>query len=171
MDRIWAPWRKAYLRPKGRKEKGCLFCRLLAEKRDSRNYILKRTPFSFAILNLYPYNNGHVMIVPNRHVDSVHALSDHEKLDWLSLFEEIQAGLKKALKPQGFNAGINIGRVGGAGIPHHLHLHVVPRWKGDVNFMPVVGDTKVISESLDSVYQALTQKLKARSGLRSRSSR
>jgi len=160
MNRIWAPWRKAYLRPSKKKETGCLFCRLLAAKKDPENYILKRSPYCFAILNLYPYNNGHTMIIPKRHVDSVHRLTAKEKLDWLSLFEEVQSALKKTLKAHGFNVGINVGRVGGAGIPHHLHLHVVPRWKGDVNFMPTIAETKVISESLDSVYQTLVKQLK-----------
>ncbi len=168
MDRIWAPWRKAYIRPKARKEKGCLFCRLLAEGRDAANYILKRTHSSFAVLNIYPYNNGHTMIIPRRHVDSLHALSDREKLDWLALYDETLAALKKTLKPHGFNVGINVGRVGGAGVPHHLHLHVVPRWKGDMNFMPVIAETKVISESLDSVYHALRGNFKAVSGSRGR---
>jgi ATP adenylyltransferase len=161
-DRLWAPWRKAYLRPKGGKPKGCIFCRLLAEKRDAQNYILKRTAKSFALLNLYPYNNGHVMIVPLRHVDSVHALTNREKLDWLDLYEEVRAAIKAKLKPHGFNVGINLGRVGGAGIPHHLHLHVVPRWRGDANFMPVISDTKVMSESLDSVYHVIRSKLKVK---------
>ena len=155
MDRIWAPWRKAYIRPKAQKQKGCLFCRLHAETSDAANYILKRTSSSFAVLNIYPYNNGHTMIVPQRHVDSLHVLSDREKLDWLALYDETLAVMKKTLKPQGFNVGINVGRVGGAGVPHHLHLHIVPRWKGDMNFMPVIAGTKVISESLDSVYRAL----------------
>ena len=160
MERLWAPWRKAYLRPKGKKGKGCLFCRLLAEKRDAHNYILKRSARSFAVLNTYPYNNGHVMIVPMRHVDSVHALTDKEKLDWLNLYEEVREAQRKALKPRGFNVGMNLGRVGGAGVPHHMHLHLVPRWQGDVNFMPTVAQTKVISESLDSVYHELIKKLK-----------
>ncbi len=161
MDRLWAPWRKAYLRPKVRKEKGCLFCRLLAERQDPRNYILKRTASSFAILNRYPYNNGHAMIVPIRHVDSIHALTDREKLDWINLYEEVRLAMKRAWKPHGFNVGMNLGRVSGAGVPHHMHLHVVPRWKGDVNFMPSIAQTKVISESLDSVYEALARKLKS----------
>src|SRR3990167_7459989 len=127
MERLWAPWRKAYIRPKARKEKGCLFCRLLAEKQDARNFILKRSASSFAILNLYPYNNAHVMVVPKRHVDSLAALSDREKLDWLALYDEVLAALKKALKPHGFNVGMNLGRVAGAGVPHHIHLHIVPR--------------------------------------------
>lgn len=101
------------------------------------------------------------MIVPKRHVDSLESLSDREKLDWLVLYQEILQTLKKTLRPQGFNVGMNIGIVGGAGVPHHLHLHIVPRWKGDTNFMPVLGETKVISESLDSVYQALQKNLKS----------
>ena len=160
MDKLWAPWRKAYIRPHAGKDKGCLFCRLIAEIKDAKNFILRRSSYCFAILNIYPYNNGHLMIVPKRHVDSVHALSDAEKLDWLDLYEEARRALAKTLKPHGFNVGINIGRVGGAGVPHHLHLHLVPRWKGDANFMPVVGETKVISESLESVYQTLTVALK-----------
>jgi len=111
-------------------------------------------------LNLYPYNNGHAMIVPKRHLDSVHALTDEEKLDWLDLYDDVLSAIKKAMRPHGFNVGINIGRVGGAGVPHHLHLHIVPRWKGDSNFMPVISRTKVISESLDSVYKILTKNLK-----------
>lgn len=162
MERLWAPWRKAYIRPDAARKKGCVFCRLLAEKKDSRNLILKRTPSSFAILNLYPYNNGHVMIVPKRHAASVEKLSDKEKLDWLHLYEEVQAALAKTMKPHGFNLGINLGRVSGAGIPGHIHLHIVPRWKGDSNFMPVTGSTKVISESLDSVYQILSRALDRR---------
>jgi len=156
MDRLWAPWRKAYLRPKGRKSKGCLFCYLLKEKRDIPNLILKRTDHSFAILNRYPYNNGHVMIVPIRHVDSIHALGDREKVDWLNLVEEVREAIRKTMKPHGFNAGINMGRVGGAGVPHHLHFHLVPRWKGDVNFMPILAETKVVSESLESAYACIS---------------
>lgn len=159
MERIWAPWRKAYIRPSKKKSAKCLFCGLLAENKDKRNYILKRSPFSFAILNLYPYNTGHTLIIPKRHVDSVHALSAEEKLDWLDLYEKTRLAIQKALKPHGFNVGINMGKVGGAGVPHHLHLHIVPRWVGDANFMPVIGGTKVISESLNSIYETLVKKL------------
>ena len=156
MDRLWAPWRKAYIRPEGRKKGGCLFCRLAASSQDSQNYVLKRTAFSFAVLNIYPYNNGHVMIVPKRHTASMEALSPAERLDWLGLCEDVMQALQKKLKPHGFNVGMNFGRAAGAGIPRHLHLHVVPRWIGDVNFMPSVAGAKVISESLDSVYKILT---------------
>ena len=160
MDRMWAPWRKTYIRPSRPEPKGCLFCRLPAEKKDKKNYILKRTPLNFAILNLYPYNNGHLMIVPNRHVAAPAALSAEEKIDWLNLADEMMAALKTTIKPHGFNMGINLGRIAGAGVPGHVHLHIVPRWKGDVNFMPVTASAKIISESLDSVYASLAGVLK-----------
>ncbi len=99
------------------------------------------------------------MIVPRRHVKSTEALNEREKLDWLALYEKVLRAMKKNLRPHGFNAGMNIGRMAGAGIPKHLHLHVVPRWKGDVNFMPVLSDTKVISESLESVYRLMAREL------------
>lgn len=161
MDRMWAPWRKAYIRPSKSPQNGCLFCRLiqLPASQDSKNYIVKRTPLNFAILNLYPYNNGHVLIVPNRHVDRIEKLTDAEKLDWLELYEEVAQALQSKMKAQGLNVGMNLGRAAGAGIPKHLHLHIVPRWKGDVNFMPVLGGTKVISESLASVHDVLSKAL------------
>lgn len=162
MQQLWAPWRKAYLRPKGRRRRGCLFCGLLAQRRDAENYILKRTPFSFALLNRYPYNNGHLMVVPLRHVSSVARLKEAEKLDWLALYEEMQLALQEQMRPDGFNVGLNLGKVAGAGVRGHLHLHVVPRWQGDSNFLPVIGHTKVIPESLDSVYRSLKRYLQAK---------
>ncbi len=161
MDQLWAPWRKAYIRPKASplSPKGCLFCRLDSEKRDKKNYILKRTRHSFAVLNLYPYNNGHTLIVPRRHGSRVETLSAAEKLDWLALHDEILNALKRAMNPDGFNVGINLGKSAGAGIPDHLHLHIVPRWRGDTNFMPVLTKTKVISESLDSAYVLIAAQL------------
>ena len=160
MNRIWAPWRKGYIRPKNRKRKTCLFCTLRGGKNDSRDHILKRSQFNFAVLNLYPYSNGHVLIVPNRHVFSPEQLNEKEKLDWLDLCGEVVAALKKSIKPHGFNIGLNLGRPAGAGIPGHLHLHVVPRWNGDVNFMPIIAETRVISESLNSVYKIMRNHLK-----------
>ncbi len=134
---------------------------MLASRQDQRNYIVKRTRTCFAVLNLYPYNNGHVLILPKRHVASIEKLTNTEKLEWLELAEEVRNGLQKAIKPHGFNLGINLGRTAGAGIPGHLHLHIVPRWKGDVNFMPVMTGTKIISESLDSLYRCLVPALKS----------
>ncbi len=164
MDRLWAPWRKVYIRPEKKVRRGCLFCALLKEKRDVRNYILKKTPHSFAILNLYPYNNGHTLIIPRRHVADLTGMTPAEKLDLLSLCEEVQSAIRKKMSAHGFNIGLNLGAFAGAGIPEHLHLHVVPRWKGDANFMPVIGKTKVISESLESVYSELSSFFKTGGG-------
>lgn len=161
MDRLWAPWRKGYIRPELRKKrKGCLFCGLLQEDRDPSNFILTRSSLSFAILNLYPYNNGHVLILPQRHVAQVSDLTNEERLDWLELFVSLQNALEVRMHPHGFNAGINLGSAAGAGIPEHLHLHIVPRWQGDMNFMPVLAGAKVISESLKSVYKEISHALK-----------
>lgn len=162
MKRLWAPWRKKYIRPNSKPQKGCLFCRLKTSKQDAQNYVLKRNPTCYAVLNLFPYNNGHILIVPNRHVDSPSKLKDTEKLDWLRLHDEILGALERVVKPHGFNVGINLGRAAGAGIPKHLHLHIVPRWKGDSNFMPVLSGTKVISESLDSLYSLMKKELARR---------
>ena len=164
MQRLWAPWRKAYIRPKSKtRKKACLFCGLRLSKNDASNYVLKRSRHNYAVLNLYPYNNGHVLIVPNRHLARVDQMTAAEKLDWLGLYEEVQAALESFVSPDGFNVGLNLGRGAGAGIPGHLHLHIVPRWSGDSNFMPVVAGTKVISESLDSMYGLLKKRLKKRS--------
>ncbi len=160
MQRLWAPWRKTYIRPSKKKSGSCVFCSIRSSRMDAKNYVLKRGNTCYSVLNLYPYNNGHILIVPNRHVDSIGKLSAKEKLEWLELAEEMQAALQKAIKPHGFNMGINLGRIAGAGIPGHLHLHIVPRWKGDVNFMPVFADTRVISESMQSVYKSLAPAMK-----------
>lgn len=164
MNRIWAPWRKVYIRPdQSKKQKGCLFCRLQSEKRkDAKHYVLKRTPHSFAVLNLYPYNNGHVLIVPARHVGRLDQLNQKEKLDWLELYEEVQSVIEKTMKAQGFNVGLNLGQAAGAGIPKHLHLHLVPRWTGDSNFMSIVAEAKIISESLGSTYRLLAGMLSSK---------
>ena len=155
MDRLWAPWRKAYIRPKGKKKKGCVFCAMLRVRSNSTEHILLKTPHSFAVLNLYPYNNGHTLILPRRHVQTIDQLNNSERLDWLETYVRVEKALQLALKPHGINVGINLGRSAGAGIPGHLHMHVVPRWTGDVNFMPVIADTKVISESMESVYRLM----------------
>ena len=154
---VWAPWRKPYILHLPKKTKpGCIFCRMLKAGNDRKNLIVERTKYSFAVLNLYPYNNGHILIVPKRHVAEFEKLNDQESLDLIKLQNEILKRLKVRLKPNGFNLGVNIGKAGGAGVPGHLHIHIVPRWVGDTNFMPVVGKTKVISESLKSLYDRLT---------------
>ncbi len=153
MNKLWAPWRKSYIlkHPVSK----CFICRIKASSQDAKNFILKRSHYSFAVLNIFPYNNGHMMITSNRHVDGLEKLKDQELLDLLQLMNQITVHIKKTLKPQGLNIGINLGHVAGAGVPGHVHIHIVPRWSGDTNFMPVVANTKVLSESLRSVYQRL----------------
>ena len=156
MDKLWAPWRLKYITKILKKQRGCVFCRILKENKDRANYIITRTPHSFSVLNIYPYNNGHTLILPNRHVDDLSKLTKAEREDLLNLLEDTQKLLKKVIKPVGYNIGINLGRVAGAGFPTHLHIHLVPRWFGDANFMPVVANTKVISQSLRVLFQKLT---------------
>ncbi len=153
MDRLWAPWRMIYI-VQNKKEKGCVLCRIYREKReDSKNFVVYRSKYCFALLNIYPYNNGHTMIVINRHVKSLEKLEKSEFLDLLETIVKTQNVIKKILKAEGFNIGMNIGKVAGAGIESHLHLHIVPRWHGDTNFMPIIGNTKVIPQSLKEVYK------------------
>lgn len=156
MNQIWAPWRKKYIVIK-KKFDGCIFCRALRapSKKDSKNLLVYRSLQGFLMLNLYPYNNGHLLLMPNRHVSTLEKLKDQERLDLFHMIDRTVQILKNAFHPQGFNIGINIGRVGGAGIPGHVHIHIVPRWEGDTNFMPVITGTKVISDSLQGVYKTL----------------
>ena len=155
MDKLWAPWRLNYITKIVKEEKGCVFCRIFKEKKDKQNFIFLHRRCSYAVLNIYPYNNGHILIVSNRHVNDLDKLTKQEREDMLDLLQEAKALLTKVIKPAGFNVGINLGRLAGAGFPGHLHIHLVPRWRGDVNFMPVVGNTKVISQSLKSLYDKL----------------
>ena len=155
MDRLWAPWRIQYLTGEAHAE-GCVFCAMLAARQDRKNFIFARSAHCFAGLNLYPYNNGHSLILPYRHVDDLSCLSPEEGLDLLDLLNQTKARLAGVLKPDGFNLGLNLGRAAGAGSPGHVHMHIVPRWQGDVNFMPIVNGTRVISQSLRALYALLT---------------
>jgi ATP adenylyltransferase len=158
MDKLWAPWRSKYIYM--RKRTGCIFCLAKKAKDTKKRYILERSEHSFSMLNLYPYNNGHVMVAPYRHVKSLELLSDEELLDMIKLINRTKVTLDKRLKPHGFNIGFNIGKTAGAGFAGHVHAHIVPRWNGDTNYMPVTTGTKVISESLDSLYELLREKKK-----------
>ncbi|MCX5693380.1 MAG: HIT domain-containing protein [Candidatus Omnitrophica bacterium] len=149
MDKLWAPWRSVFI--KIRKIKGCIFC--VKGKKDKDLFIIKRSKYSFAMLNIYPYNNGHIMVAPFRHIKDLKGLNDEELLDIIKLTRDMQALLEKKLKPHGFNIGINTGKAAGAGYKNHLHVHIVPRWKGDSNFMPVIADTKVMPQSLKELYK------------------
>jgi len=152
MDKLWAPWRSKYLYL--RKNKKCIFCS--NKPSDAKtNYIIERSRHSFAMLNIYPYNNGHVMAAPYRHVGSLDKLTDDELTDLFGLVNKVKVRIDKSLKPHGYNIGLNIGKVGGAGFAGHVHVHIVPRWTGDTNFMPVTAGTKVISESLGAMYRLL----------------
>ena len=153
MDKLWAPWRSKFV--KKRKKGRCIFC--LKKTDDKDRFIIKKTKFSVALLNVYPYNNGHIMVCPLTHVNDLKALNDKELLDLIKLVIQMQSLLKKKLRAQGFNIGINIGSVGGAGYKDHIHIHIVPRWTGDTNFMPVIGKTKVIPQSLKDLYNLLTR--------------
>jgi len=153
MEQLWAPWRIQYVtRPK---ETGCILCQKSKENKDETNFILHRSQNNFIILNAFPYNPGHLMIAPYRHIANLQDLSDAEITDHFNLVKKSLALLKEILNPDGFNIGLNIGKVAGAGIEEHLHTHIVPRWQGDVNFMPVLSNTRVISEGLAATYKKL----------------
>ncbi|HPT39336.1 MAG TPA: HIT domain-containing protein [Candidatus Omnitrophota bacterium] len=152
MNKLWAPWRINYVNSKI-KTKGCIFCQ--AKKSRFHDYVVFKTQRSICLLNIYPYNNGHLLISPLRHVADIERLSQAEILDMFECLKRAKRCLRKVLKPQGYNLGFNLGRPAGAGITGHLHLHIVPRWVGDTNFMPVIGNTKVISQSLEELVKRL----------------
>ncbi len=152
---LWAPWRMEYIL--GEKESGCIFCTRINQDSDKENLILLRGKNNFVIMNKYPYNNGHLMVVPNRHSSEFDSLSDPEKLEMINLVSKSMNVLKKTVNPDGFNVGMNIGKIAGAGIDDHLHFHIVPRWAADTNFMPVVGQTKIISEDLGETWERLKE--------------
>lgn len=150
---IWAPWRIDYILSK--KGPGCIFCDKPKEDRDRDNLILYRGNLCFVIMNLYPYNNGHLMVVPYRHVFSIVELNDEELLEIMKTVNLSVTALKEAFHPEGFNIGLNIGKVAGAGIEEHLHLHIIPRWVGDTHFMALLGEVRVIPEHVKSSYDRL----------------
>jgi ATP adenylyltransferase len=133
----------------------CVFCALAARGDDARSYILRRGRHAFVIMNLYPYNNGHLMMVPYAHVDSLRDVPPEALAEMMELARLSQSVLEERMRPQGFNLGINQGRAAGAGIADHVHMHIVPRWVGDTNFMPVLGDTRVMPQHLDETYALL----------------
>jgi len=156
MDKLWAPWRTAYLYAK--KKSGCIFCKSLKGK--DKTWVVLKNEFSFVVLNKYPYNNGHILAAPIRHVADISSLREEEIVDLFKTVVKAKKILKQTLKPAGFNIGINIGSAAGAGITGHLHIHIVPRWKGDTNFMPVLNNTKIISQSLEELYRLLKKNAK-----------
>jgi len=157
MKRIWAPWRMDYIL-KSRK-KGCFLCDICRDNKDKQNFVLKRGKSAFLVLNRYPYNNGHLMVVPYKHADNLEALNTKEMSEMMQLASTACKALRKSLHPDGFNLGFNIGKAAGAGLKDHLHLHIVPRWEGDTNFMPVLGEVKIIPQPLDTLWRQLKNAL------------
>jgi ATP adenylyltransferase len=160
LRRLWAIWRMPYIKllaSEGGKE--CIFCKLPKENSDKENLILHRSSNSFMIMNKYPYNPGHLMVAPYRHVANLDELNDDELIDIMNLVRLSIRILKEAMRPDGFNIGMNVGKAAGAGFEGHIHIHIVPRWIGDANFMPIVSNTKVISEALSSTYDELKRVL------------
>ena len=158
MERLWAPWRREYILG-SRKTKGCIFCQKTKENKDEENYVLFREKNCLVMLNVFPYNNGHLMVAPHRHVKSVENLTEEEAKEMMKILCQMVSLLKEVLHPEGFNVGMNLGKVAGAGVVDHVHLHIVPRWKGDSHFMSVLSDTRIISEALRETYNQLKGKL------------
>ncbi len=153
MNRIWSPWRLEYVQ--GEKPSGCIFCDKPRETNDVENLIIMRGRLCFVMLNRYPYNNGHLMVVPYTHMSMPTELDAETLAEMMSLVNVSIEVLREAMHPDGFNLGMNLGAAAGAGIRDHVHMHVVPRWTGDTNFMPVIGDTRVIVEGLGTCYAKL----------------
>jgi ATP adenylyltransferase len=153
MQRLWAPWRARYVESEPTSD--CVFCAKPAERRDAANHLLHRGRRAYAMLNLYPYASGHLLVIPYRHEPRIERLAPADLAELMQLTQKCVAALAAELKPEGFNIGMNLGRAGGAAVAGHLHLHVVPRWSADTNFMPVLAETKVLPEHLDAVFARL----------------
>ena len=155
MERLWAPWRLEYI--VGSRTEGCIFCEFPQRSEDEKHHIVFRGKHAFVIMNAFPYSNGHLLIPPYRHVAYIGELSDEENLEMMQLAQKCCAALTEVCRPDAFNIGMNLGTVAGAGIADHLHMHVVPRWQGDTNFMPVLADVKVIPEAIETTYRKLKE--------------
>ena len=154
MEHIFSPWRYKYISTAGSGE-GCVFCRVQEPQKDDENYVVYRGQLNFVILNLFPYTSGHLMIAPYEHTASLASASEATTTEMMNLAKRAQVALEAEYRPDGFNIGMNLGRSAGAGVADHIHLHVVPRWAGDANFVSVVGETRVLPEDLSTTYQKL----------------
>ncbi|TSA26026.1 MAG: HIT domain-containing protein [Ignavibacteriales bacterium] len=151
MDKLWSPWRSNYIESfKTKKDSdACVFCEAFKFPiKSNKSLIVYKNKLCYVMLNLYPYNSGHLMVIPNKHISDIHTLSQDEMNEMMSTVRLSMKALEKAMKPQGMNFGANLGKAAGAGIDSHLHFHVVPRWSGDINFMPAIGEVKIISQDL-----------------------
>lgn len=164
MQRLWSPWRSKYIESFSEKkdgsDSGCVFCEKLAAKDDEKNLVVHRSSLCALIMNIFPYNSGHLLIVPYAHKGTFEELTDEENADVMRETGLAIKLLRSTSNPDGFNFGANLGRISGAGIAEHVHFHVVPRWNGDVNFMPVLADAKIISEGLEKTYGKLNEALR-----------
>lgn len=166
MDKIYAPWRNDYVSKASKKidkekvtSKDCIFCKYLKENKDKENLIIKRFKKSFIIMNRYPYNAGHLMVLPITHKKDLFDLNKQERAELIETVNTAIEIIKKVFNPDGFNVGINMGSAGGGGIPSHLHIHVLPRWNGDTNFLASIGNTKVICSDFKKVYERLIKEI------------
>jgi len=155
MDRLWAPWRSGYITNNSQNHTGCFLCEALLQKDDRKAYILHRAEHCYVIMNLYPYNNGHLLIVPNVHVAELDLLSSDGFCELMKMTQIAVHILKQDMTPEGFNVGINIGKAAGAGLPEHLHIQIVPRWNSDTSFITVFDGARVMPELLDKTYERL----------------
>jgi ATP adenylyltransferase len=161
MDVLWSPWRYDYItRSGGAKKSGCVFCDILnSSASDEEKYILKRAEFNFIILNIYPYGTGHLLIVPYEHIADLDHGDKHTTDEMMDLMKSAQTALTGIYSPDGFNLGMNLGKSAGAGVADHFHMHVLPRWSGDVNFMTAIAQTRTMPESLGTTYDKLKGKI------------
>ena len=159
MENLWAPWRSEYILSND-KSKECIFCHAVQDDNDENNLLVYRGESCFCILNKYPYSGGHLMVSPNKHIIDILDLTQDEMAELMTVTGKAQRVLKNEMRPDGFNIGANIGKAAGAGVEGHFHMHIVPRWVGDTNFMPIMSDTKVISQSLSDVYKLISPKFK-----------
>ena len=156
MDHLWSPWRYKYIASADKTDE-CVFCRINREQKDAENFVVHRASLNFIVLNLFPYTSGHLMIVPYEHKASLVEFDTATTTEMLELAKRSQLALEAEYHPDGFNIGMNLGRSAGAGVADHLHLHVVPRWSGDANFVSIVGETRVLPEDLAATYLKLTK--------------
>jgi len=160
MDRIWSPWRYGYV-SKASSSDPCIFCEKASQDRDHENFVLYRGRLNFLLLNLYPYTTGHLMIAPYQHLATLADLAEETLHEMISLARQAESHLRALYKPQGFNLGFNIGECAGAGVAGHVHMHVLPRWPADSNFMTTIGETRILPEALEATYQKLNARFRA----------
>ncbi|MCP4727773.1 MAG: HIT domain-containing protein [bacterium] len=160
MERLWSPWRSEYIETLRSPDEKCVFCDIAKrENEDDKVFVVQRRKHNYIVMNIYPYNNGHMLVVPYEHVDNITKLSTEVLNESMFLLKSLTTVLTNIFKPQGFNLGLNLGEAAGAGIHEHLHFHIVPRWMGDSNFMPVLGKTKVISTDLKNGFEKIRDEI------------